>query len=340
MKLVDIRKSTILPFIILPFMLTISCKDDKKEAPISEKDPLPSFNEVKSKTDIINFVTSVTDSTNANYIKPEDRIACFDNDGTLWAEQPLPSQLFFVFDKVKELSETHPEYKTESPYKEVLANDIHGLLKVDKSKLIAMIGEVDSLAHDNYNKTVSNWVDNSNHPTLKRSYASTVYQPMLELLDYLRANKFTIYIVSGGGTKFMRAWQPEIYGITENHIIGSTFKTKTIQQNDSIVVVPTSEFDFYDDHMGKVINIEKIIGKQPVMVVGNSDGDLEMMQYASTDNPHKSLMVYVNHTDGEREFLYDEKTPAGRLEKGMEVAQKNDWTIIDMKTDWKTVFPE
>lgn len=324
--------------------LQMSCKQEsnkKTETSVEVKqDPLPLFNKGLAKSNIIDFVTSVTDSTSVSYVKPADRIVCFDNDGTLWVEQPLPSQIFFVFDRVKELSETHPEYKNQSPYKEVLANDINGLLKVDKAKLVSMIGEIDSLTHNTYNKTVGDWIKNTEHPTLKRTYAKTVYAPMLELLDYLRANNFTIYIVSGGGAKFMRAWQPEIYGIEENYIIGSTFKTETVQEKDSIAVVPTSQFDFYDDHMGKVINIEKMIGKQPIMVVGNSDGDLEMMEYASTDNPHKSLMVYVNHTDGEREFLYNEKTPAGRLEKGMEVAKKNGWTIIDMKTDWNTVFPD
>lgn len=339
MKLVSIQKNKRLTMLIMTLILTISCKGDKKEE-VAENDPLPSFNEVKAKTDIINYVKLVTDSTKATYVKPEDRIVCFDNDGTLWAEQPLPSQVLFVFDKVKELSQTNTKYKTESPYKEVVENDIPGLLKADKHKLIKMIGEVDSLNHENYGEVVNNWINNTQHPVLKRSYTSTVYQPMLELLDYLRANDFTIYIVSGGGVKFMRAWQPRIYGIEENKIIGTTFKTEAIQKDDSIEVVPTSEFEFYDDHMGKVINIQKIIGKKPIMIVGNSDGDLEMMEYSSTENKYPTLMVYVNHTDAEREFLYDEKTPTGRLEKGKEVAQKNGWTIIDMKTDWNKVFPE
>ncbi len=339
MKLKSIQNLSIFSIFFLTIMLAVSCKDDKKEV-VAEKDPLPSFNEVKAKTDIINYVKSVTDSTKATYVKPEDRIVCFDNDGTLWAEQPLPSQLFFVFDKVKELSQTNEKYKTESPYKEVVENDIPGLLKADKQKIIAMLGEIDSLNHENYNEVVNNWLNNTQHPTLKRSYASTVYQPMLELLDYLRANDFTIYIVSGGGLKFMRAWQSRIYGIEENKIIGTTFKTQAVQKGDSIAVVPTSEFEFFDDHMGKVINIQKIIGKKPIMIVGNSDGDLEMMEYSSTENKYPTLMVYVNHTDGEREFLYNEKTPMGRLEKGKVVAQKNGWTIIDMKTDWNKVFPE
>ncbi len=326
-------KSIILCLVLVGYL--ISCKQNKAEITV---DPLPSFNEVASKSKIIEFVSKVVDSTNINYVAPEDRIVCFDNDGTLWAEQPLPSQLYFVFDKVKELSQNNSKYKTESPYKEVVENDLEALLKIDKAKLISMIGEIDSLYHENYNQTVSKWLSTAKHPILKRTYTTTVYQPMLELLDYLRANNFTIYIVSGGGAKFMRAWQPQIYGIEENHIIGSTFKTETIQFEDSIAVVPTSTFDFYDDHLGKVINIEKMIGKKPIMIVGNSDGDLEMMEYASTNNPHPTFMLYLNHTDGKREFLYDEKTPAGRLEEGMEIAKKNSWTLIDMKQDWNTVF--
>ncbi|GLU45280.1 HAD family phosphatase [Allomuricauda sp. NBRC 101325] len=318
-------------------VLMLSCKEGYTEKTI---DPLPTFNEAKSKSEIIAFVSSVTDPSNPNFVEPKDRIVCFDNDGTLWAEQPLPSQIFFVFDKVKELAQTNPKFITESPYKEVLANDIEGILKVDKAKTIAMIGKVDSLYHTDYDTTVDSWLKNAKHPYLKRPYDKTIYQPMMELLDYLRENEFTIYIVSGGGTNFMRAWQPELYNIDKNYIVGSTFKTETVQQEDSIAVLPTSEFDFYDDHMGKVISIQKIIGKKPIMVVGNSDGDLEMMEFADTDNPHATLMVYVLHSDGEREFLYNEKTPMGRLEKGWEVAQRKGWTIIDMKKDWKEVFVE
>ncbi|MEZ4882421.1 MAG: haloacid dehalogenase-like hydrolase [Flavobacteriaceae bacterium] len=325
-------------FLAIVVLCVFSCKQKQENPPI-QKDPLPSFNDVQSKANIMAFVQSVTDSTSSNYVKPIDRIACFDNDGTLWAEQPLPSQLFFVFDKVREMARSNPKYATESPYKQVVENNLEELLKQDKDKLVAMIGEVDSLFYPNYKETVNSWIDTVQHPVLNRPYASTVYQPMIELLDYLRANQFTVYVVSGGGVAFMRAWQPVIYGIPENNIIGSTFKTEAVQKNDSIAVVPTSQFDFYDDHMGKVINIQKTIGKKPIMVVGNSDGDLEMMEYAFTNNPHPTFMLYVNHTDGEREFLYDEKTIAGKLIKGKEVAKKNGWTIIDMRNDWKTVFP-
>lgn len=328
----------LLIFLSISFIV-FSCKEGKKDT-VVEANPLPSFNEVPSKNAIINYVKTITDSTSADYVKPEDRIVCFDNDGTLWAEQPLPSQIFFVFDKIKELAKTNAKYKIESPYKEVINDDLKGLLKVDKQKLIAMIGEIDSLNNENYNDVVNHWLDSAKHPKLGITYNKTVYQPMLELLDYLRANDFTIYIVSGGGTKFMRAWQPKIYGIEENNIIGSTFKTEVIQKGDSIAVLPTSKFDFYDDHMGKVINIQKIIGKKPIMIIGNSDGDLEMMEYASTNNPHKSLMLYVKHTDGEREFDYSKGVIAGALKNGEVVANKKGWTIIDMKKDWKTVFPD
>lgn len=326
--------------ILVLFFSVYSCKKSEPKHDVEKGKLLSSFNEGTAKENIINFVQSVTDPNSKNYIKPEDRIAVFDNDGTLWAEQPLPSQVYFSFDQIKKFVEEQPKFKNESPFKNVLDNDLNGLVKDHAKGLFKVIGMADSLNYANYNQVVDNWINTVKHPKLGIPYKNTVYVPMLEVLDYLRKNEFKIYIVSGGGTKFMRAWQPSIYGIPEENIIGSTFETKAVQKGDSIAVVPTTTFEFLDDHIGKVININKMIGKKPVMIFGNSDGDLEMMEYATTDNEKPTLMVFVNHTDGEREFKYDDKTISGKLIKGKEVAQKKGWTIIDMKNDWKTIFPK
>ncbi|WP_338733545.1 HAD family hydrolase [Mangrovimonas cancribranchiae] len=323
-------------------ILLISCKNDTKKTAIkvATKNHLPSFNNVQSRDNIIAFVEKITDSTSDEYVAPKDRIACFDNDGTLWVEQPLPSQLFFAFDKIKAMAKNHPEWKTEMPFKAVIEDDLEAMKTFHSTDIIKLVGTAHASQNiETLTQEFQDWVQTAQHPVLKKPYTALVYQPMLELLDYLRAHQFKIYIVSGGSQEFMRAWAPNVYGIPEENIIGTTFKTKVVGEGDSLSVAQTPEFEFYDDHEGKIISINKYIGKKPIMVVGNSDGDLEMMEYSTTNNPLPHFMLYIKHTDRQREFDYAKGVAAGALIKGDSIAKAKGWTIIDMKQDWNVVFP-
>lgn len=299
---------------------------------------LSSFYDGEAKQRILDFVKNAVDKNSKGYIKPEDRIACFDNDGTMWAEQPLPVQIYFNFDRIKAMAKDRPEWKDQQPFKAVLDNDMATIGKMPVSEIFKILATAESIDNvEDFDAIVNQWLKTSNSPRFQKPYYTLVYQPMLEVLDLLKQNGFKIYIVSGGSTEFMRPWMPCIYGIPKEQIIGTTLKTETIPNGDRITIKRLPELEHNDDHFGKVISIEKYIGKKPAIVFGNSDGDLEMMEYAATtDKPN--LMVYVNHTDAEREFLYDEHTAYGKLVKGLEVAQRNNWLIIDMKKDWKTVF--
>lgn len=313
----------------------------QKAKPIHPKYELPkleSFNEGKTKSQIIDFVANAVNPKSTGYIKPEDRIACFDNDGTLWCEQPLPAQAYFAFDRIKNLAKDHPEWINQQPYKSVLEDDFKTLTSLPVSEIFKVIATAESAENvENYDAVVNEWMKTSKHPKYGIPFNKLVYQPMLEVLAYLRLNGFKIFIVSGGSTEFMRAWAPAVYNVPKEQIIGSTMKLDAKQSGDSIMIKRLPELEFNDDHIGKAISIEKFIGKKPIIVFGNSDGDLEMMEYAYFQSKPK-LMVYVKHTDGEREYFYDDKTAYGKLVKGEVIANKYNWTIIDMKRDWKTVF--
>ena len=342
-----ISKGKLLQIFVLTLsfsLLLSSCKKEKVEEVVQKEqiaqDWLPSFNEGRAKASIVKFVSEVTDSASSKFVKPEDRIACFDNDGTLWVEQPLPSQLFFELKRIEDMAADYPEWKNEMPFKAIIEKDTAAMGKFGMHDFLKIIGTANAVSNvDDFDDIVNQWLQTAQHPVKKRPYTELVYQPMLELIDYLKVNDFKIYIVSGGSMEFMRAWAPEAYGIPKENIIGSSFKRETKQEGDKIVVSQTGEFEFNDDHFGKVISIDKFIGKKPILIGGNSDGDLEMMEYATTDNPLPTLMLYVDHTDGEREFRYTDQTPMGRLYKGREVANRKGWTLINMKTDWKTVYP-
>ncbi|WGH75132.1 HAD family hydrolase [Tenacibaculum tangerinum] len=328
--------------VLLAVCFILSCNTDTKKDKNNEvmlSDPLPSFNTSEAKKNIIDFVTSVTDSTSTKFVKKENRIVVFDNDGTLWVEQPIPSQLFFAFDRIQELAKNNPDWEHKMPFKAVLEEDTEAISKLHKKDLVEIVGTAHAVDNvTNFDAIVNNWLKTAKHPILNRNYTQLVYKPMLELLNYLRAKDFTIYIVSGGSQEFMRAWAPEIYGIPKKNIIGSTFEREVVEKGDTISIAQTKNLEFFDDHQGKVVAIDKFIGQKPIMIVGNSDGDLEMMKYSDTNNPLPTFMLYLDHTDGEREFLYTKNTPAGKLMEGKKVAKERNWTIINMKTDWKTVF--
>jgi len=325
-------------------LIFISCETSIKETPntktvTTEIDPLPSWNEVTSKSNIITYVSDVTNPESKNFIPIKDRIATFDNDGNLWSEQPAYFQLFFVIDKIKLMADAHPEWKTEQPFKAVLENDMAELGKQGQRGLLQLVMTTHAgNTTEEFKSEVQEWVKTAKHSTKNVTYDKLVFQPMLELLQYLRDNDFKTYVVSGGGVDFMRAFVTEIYGIPEEQIIGSRIKTEFDYNNGNPVIRRLAGLDFIDDKDGKPLNIQKIIGKKPVFSSGNSDGDLQMMQWAAS-NKYKSFMLYVHHTDSVREWAYDRKSHIGRLDKGLDQAQKEGWTVIDMKNDWKVIYP-
>jgi len=298
--------------------------------------PLPSWNNGKSKTDIIHYVKTVTDKNSTDFIPVKDRIAVFDNDGTLWSEQPAYFQFFFAVDRVKALAPKHPEWKTEQPFKAVLEDDMKTVIASGKEGLLKLIMATHTgMSDEEFDAIVIEWIKTAKHPTKKVHYTELVFQPMLELLDYLRNNGFKTFIVSGGGIDFMRPWASEVYGIPSNQIIGSQIGVK--YEDKKIVRVP--KVRFIDDNVGKPVGIHYHIGKRPVAAFGNSDGDFEMMEYTEANKKYKTLELYVHHTDAKREWAYDRKSHIGKLDKGLDYAKIHHWTIADMKQDWKVIYP-
>lgn len=303
------------------------------------EDALPSWNDGKTKQSIITFVEQVTDPNSKSYVKPEERIATFDNDGCLWAEQPIYFQLEFVKDRIKELAPSHPEWKTEQPYKAVLENDKEALVASGYDGLMKLLMTTHAgMTQAEFQDTVKQWLATAKHPRFNRPYTELVYQPMLELLTYLRANGFKTYIVSGGGIEFMRPWTEEVYGIPPEQVVGSSIKTEFEMRDGKPVLVRQAEIGFIDDKEGKPVGINSHIGRRPIAAFGNSDGDLQMLQWtAAGDGP--SLMLLVHHTDAKREWAYDKDSHIGKLDKALVEVNEKGWTVVDMKEDWKVVFP-
>lgn len=335
--------------ILALFFLTliVSCNSEKKNTDkiitdtevVEVIDPLPSWNDTATKKAIIDYVTDVTNESSANFIPVEYRISTFDNDGTLWSEQPIYFQLFFAMDRVSSMVDEHPEWKNKQPFKAVIENDMKALMKQGELGLMKLVmASHTGVSAEEFKNIVQDWVKTAKHPTKNVGYDKLVYQPMLELLQYLRDNDFQTYIVSGGGVDFMRAFVTEIYGIPEEKIIGSRVKTKFEYNDGDPKIVRIPELDFIDDKEGKPLNIQKIIGKKPVFASGNSDGDLQMLQWTAS-NSYKSFELYVHHTDSVREWAYDRKSHIGQFDKGLDQALNDGWTVIDMEKDWKVVYP-
>jgi len=306
---------------------------------LNAQDALPSWNDGASKRSIVQFVEQVTDPNSKSFVKSEERIATFDNDGTLWAEQPMYFQFAFVIDRVKELAPAHPEWKTQQPFKAVLENDNKTLAASGHEGLLELLMATHAgMTTAEFEGTVKEWLSTARHPRLNRPYTELIYQPMLELLAYLRANGFKTYIVSGGGIEFMRPWTEQVYGIPPEQVVGSSIKTKFEIRDGKPVLVRLAEVDFIDDKEGKPVGINSHIGRRPIAAFGNSDGDLQMLQWTQAGNG-PSFMLLVHHTDAKREWAYDRDSHIGRLDKALDQANKNGWTVVDMKKDWKTVFP-
>jgi len=302
-------------------------------------DSLPSWNDGPAKAAIVDFVARVTAEGGPDFLPVRERMATFDNDGTLWCEQPLPVQLFFVLDRVKALAPEHPEWQSEEPFRSVLAGDIKAALASGEAGLVKLgMATHASMTTDEFDKIVTDWLATARHPALKRPYTELVYQPMLELLAYLRENGFKTYIVSGGGIEFMRTFSEKVYGIPPEQVIGSSIKTKFEIRDGKPMILRLAEIDFIDDGPGKAVGIQKFIGRRPVAAFGNSDGDQQMLQWtAAGDGPRFALLVH--HTDAEREYAYDRKSSMGKLDKALDEAEARGWTVVSMKDDWKTIYP-
>jgi phosphoserine phosphatase len=302
-------------------------------------DPLPSWNDGKAKQSIIDFVTKVTSQGSAEFVPAAERIAVFDNDGTLWSEQPMYFQLFFALARVKALAPQHPEWKEQEPFASLLKGDVKGALAGGEHAILEIVmGTHANMTTTEFTQVVKEWIANAKHPTTKRPFTEMVFQPMLEVLTYLRANGFKTYIVSGGGIEFMRPWAEEVYGIPPEQVIGSSIKTKFEMRVGKPVLVRLPEINFIDDKEGKPVGINQHIGRRPIAAFGNSDGDLQMLQWTMAGQGPR-FALYVHHTDADREWAYDRESHIGRLDKGLDEAQANGWTVADMKKDWNMVFP-
>ncbi|MFT5526654.1 MAG: phosphoglycolate phosphatase-like HAD superfamily hydrolase [Pirellulaceae bacterium] len=302
------------------------------------RDPLPSWNDGKAKQCIIDFVGKVTTKGSADFVPPAERIATFDNDGCLWAEQPMYFQLFFAFDRVKALAPLHPEWRDQEPFASLLKDNVKGALARGEHAMLAIVMATHAgMTTEEFEKIVKDWIETAKHPTTKRLYTEMVYQPMLEVLAYLRANGFKTFIVSGGGVEFMRPWVEGVYGIPPEQVVGSSIKTRFEMRDGKPVLVRLPELNFIDDKEGKPVGINSHIGRRPIAAFGNSDGDLQMLQW-TTAGQGPRFALYVHHTDREREWAYDRDSSVGRLDKGLDEAKAKGWTVADMKRDWKVIY--
>ena len=302
-------------------------------------DPLPSWNEGVAKQSIVAFVAKVTTTGSPNFVPVAERIATFDNDGTLWAEQPLYSQFLFVIDRVKVLAPQHPEWRTTEPFASLLRGDLKGALAGGNKALLELIAATSTgMSSEEFDAIVTDWLATARHPRFNQPYTSMVYQPMVELLAYLRANGFKTYIVSGGGSDFMRPWTEKTYGIPPEQVVGSSGKLKYEMRAGTPVLMRLPELEFIDDGPGKPVGIMSHIGRRPILAFGNSDGDLEMLQWTAAGSGARFVGI-VHHTDAAREWAYDRQSSVGKLDKALDQAQASGWTVVDMKLDWKLVFP-
>uniref|UniRef100_Q07SX4 Nonspecific acid phosphatase n=1 Tax=Rhodopseudomonas palustris (strain BisA53) TaxID=316055 RepID=Q07SX4_RHOP5 len=307
--------------------------------PAQPADPLPSWNDGATKQSITSFVTRVTTPGGPDFVEPVDRVATFDNDGTLWSEQPMYVQLAFAIDRVKAMAPLHPEWKDQQPYKAAIDGDAATLAATDQRVVAKMVMATNTgMTTDEFSQIVTDWLATARHPRFDRPYTELVYQPMLELLAYLRANGFKTFIVSGGDVEFIRPWANRVYGVPPEQVVGSSVKTKFEMRDGKPVLFRVPEVNFVDDNAGKPVGIHEYIGRRPIAAFGNSDGDLEMLQWTTmTGAPRFGLLVH--HTDSEREYAYDRRSAYGKLDVALDAAALNHWALADIKKDWKIVFP-
>ncbi|TAY08610.1 haloacid dehalogenase-like hydrolase (plasmid) [Rhizobium leguminosarum] len=307
----------------------------------AQSDPLPSWNDTASKVAIVSFVEKVTGQGSPDFVPETERIAVFDNDGTLWVEHPMYVQLAFALDRVKTLAPQHPEWKEAQPFKAALEGDMNALAASGEKGLVELIMTTHAgMTSSDFQKIVTDWLASARDLKFKRPYTELVYQPMVELLAYLRANGFKTFIVSGGGIEFMRPWAEKVYGVPPEQVIGSSIKTEFRMQDDTPTLYRLPEVNFIDDKAGKPVGINQQIGRRPIAAFGNSDGDLEMLQWTTMAGAPARLGVLIHHTDAKREYAYDRDTEFGRLDKALDAAAIAGWTVVDMKADWNKVFKD
>ena len=304
------------------------------------QDALPSWNDGPAKQSIVEFVNKVTKEGSPDFVPPEQRIATFDNDGTLWCEQPMYFQLFFALDRVKALAPQHPEWKTKEPFASLLKGDLKSALAGGERAMLEIIIVTHAgMTTAQFEQIVKDWIATAKHPKFKRPYTECVYQPMIELLAYLRANGFKTFIVSGGGIEFMRPWTEKVYGIPPEQVVGSSIKTKYEWRDGKPVLMRLPEMNFINDKTGKPVGINSHIGRRPIAAFGNSDGDQQMLEWTQAGSGAR-LMMLVHHDDAVRELAYGAESKIGTFSDAlMAEAKKNDWTVISMKNDWKVIFP-
>lgn len=334
---------TIASFFISIVFLIARCHPIEKQPALDSliNDPLPSWHEGTSKKSIIDFVENTTTEGSVDFIPVADRIACFDNDGTLWSEQPLYFQLAFALDQVKTRAPEHPEWKTKQPFKSLLEGDLNNALAGGEKALMEIVMTTHAgVTTEDFDKTVKEWMSTATHPKTGRHFNEMIFQPMVELLDYLRTNGFKTFIVSGGGVDFMRAWVEEAYGIPPDQVVGSSAKVMyEVQDDGTPVLIKLPLLNFIDDKEGKPEGIYQSIGKRPVFAAGNSDGDYEMLQWTTTATGYPRFGLIVHHTDSVREWAYDRQSHIGKLDKGLKDADRYNWILVDMKEDWKQIYP-
>jgi phosphoglycolate phosphatase-like HAD superfamily hydrolase len=305
----------------------------------AQSDALPSWNDTPTKQAIIAFVEKVTKEGSPDFVSVNERIATFDNDGTLWTEQPMYFQLAFALDRVKALAPQHPEWTTQEPFASLLKGDVKGALAGGEPALMQIVAATHAgMTTDEFDQTVRDWITSAKHPKTGRLYTDMVFQPMLELLAYLRANGFKTFVVSGGGIDFMRPWMEKIYGIPPEQVVGSSGKTNFEMRDGTPVLMRLPEINFVNDKTGKPIGIHQHIGRRPIAAFGNSDGDLQMLQWTTAGKGARFALI-VHHTDDNREWAYDRESSIGHLDKALNEAQAKGWTVVDMKNDWKVIYP-
>jgi phosphoserine phosphatase len=303
----------------------------------AQSDPLPSWNNGAARKSITDFVKRVT-TRGSDFVLPDQRIATFDNDGTLWIEQPMYVQQAFIFDRVKALAPQNPNWATTQPFQGILQGDLQAVAASGEKGLMELVAATHAdMTTEEFEKIVSDWLRTARDPKYKRPYTELVYKPMLELLTYLRANGFKTFIVSGGGIEFMRPWAEKTYGIPPEQVVGSSIKTRFEVRDGKPVLFRLPEINFVDDKAGKPVGINEHIGRRPIAAFGNSDGDLEMLQWTTAGGGVRFGAI-VHHTDAEREYAYDRQSHVGKLDKALDASKDNGWTVIDMKKDWKRVF--
>ena len=336
--------------LVLSALFVLSCASSQQPGAEEPKangeaeafvDPLPSWNDRATKARILDFVRAVSDPDDPGFVEPAKRIATFDNDGTLWVEQPVYAEMAFALHRVKDLANVHPEWKTQEPFRAVIEGDREALIAAGTRGLVEIVlASHTGMSATLFDTIVTEWVRDARHPKFDKPYTELAYQPQLELLQYLDANGFKTFIVSGGSVEFMRTYTEQVYGIPPERVVGSSIETRYEVQGGKPSLLRLPEISFIDDKGGKPVGIHKHIGHRPILAFGNSDGDLEMLQWTTVGSGGARLGLVLHHDDAEREYAYDRESKVGTLDKALDVAGQSGWVVVSMKNDWKTVFAE